>query len=238
MGFKESIRACAKRSTHHFIGLGFWQAWQMVMLCTSAIIPDSGEGTRLKSIVLFATTAGYLVVIAAYKIRPSLSSSPRALLGAGAAMAAGTFLMLFVAFISDAGLKFVALAFALALMSWGNAALLIMWGELWETLATGRVGQHLYLSYAFAFVLFFIAIALPHPIGGLFACLFPLASCLILKSCASEPRRRPTSAPLRLEDMPFKQLIAFIVLLSTLWGVSQKITPQFVTPPSSPFFPG
>ena len=161
MGFKESIRACAKRSTHHFIGLGFWQAWQMVMLCTSAIIPDGGEGTRLKSIVLFATTAGYLVVIAAYKIRPSLSSSPRALLGAGAAMAAGTFLMLFVAFISDAGLKFVALAFALALMSWGNAALLIMWGELWETLATGRVGQHLYLSYAFAFVLFFIAIALP-----------------------------------------------------------------------------
>ena len=58
MGFKESIRACAKRSTHHFIGLGFWQAWQMVMLCTSAIIPDGGEGTRLKSIVLFATTAG------------------------------------------------------------------------------------------------------------------------------------------------------------------------------------
>ena len=83
-------------------------------------------------------------------------------------MAAGTFLMLFVAFVSDAGLKFVALASALALMSWGNAALLIMWGELWETLATGRVGQHLYLSYAFAFVLFFIAIALPHPIDGLF----------------------------------------------------------------------
>ena len=236
MGFKESIRACAKRSTHHFIGLGFWQAWQMVMLCTSAIIPDGGEGARLKSIALFATTAGDLVVIAAYNIRPRLSSSPRALLGAGAAMAAGTFLMLFVAFISDAGLKFVALAFALALMSWGNAALLIMWGELWETLATGRVGQHLYLSYAFAFVLFFIAIALPHPMGGLFACLFPLASCLILKSRASEPRRRPTSAPLRLEDVPFKQLIAFIVLLSTLWGVSQKITPQFVTPPSSPFF--
>lgn len=26
------------------------------------------------------------------------------------------------------------------------------------------------------------------------------------------------------------------MLLSTLWGVSQKITPQFVTPPSSPFF--
>ena len=74
--------------------------------------------------------------------------------------------MLFVAFISDAGLKFVALAFALALMSWGNAALLIMWGELWETLATGRVGQHLYLSYAFAFVLFFIANALPIQLAG------------------------------------------------------------------------
>lgn len=236
MGFKKSIRACARRSTHHFIGLGFWQAWQMVMLCTSAIIPDGGEGARLKSIALFATTAGYLVVIAAYKIRPGLSSSPRALLSAGAAMAAGTFLMLFVAFISDVGLKFVALAFALALMSWGNAALLIMWGELWETLATGRVGQHLYLSYAFAFVLFFIAIALPHPIDGLFACLFPLASCLILKSCGSEPRRRPSSAPLRLGDVPFKQLIAFIVLLSMLWGVSQKIAPQFVTLPDATFF--
>lgn len=236
MGFKKGIRACAKHSTHHFIGLGFWQAWQMVMLCTSAIIPDGGEGTRLKSIALFATTTGYLVVIAAYKIRPGLSSSPRALLGAGAAMAAGTFLMLFVAFVSDVGLKFVALAFALALMSWGNAALLIMWGELWETLATGRVGQHLYLSYAFAFVLFFVANALPHPIDGLFACLFPLASCFILESCASEPRRRPTSAPLRLEDVPFKQLIVFIVLLSTLWGVSQKIAPQFVALPDATFF--
>lgn len=236
MGFKEGIRVCAKRSMHHFIGLGFWQAWQMVMLCTSAIIPDGGEGARLKSIALFATTVGYLVVIAAYKTKPGLSSSPKALLGAGATMAAGTFLMLFVAFVSDAGLKFVALASALALMSWGNAALLIMWGELWETLATGRVGQHLYLSYAFAFVLFFVAIALPHPVNGLFACLFPLASCFILKSCASEPRRRPTSAPLRLEDVPFKQFIAFIVLLSTLWGVSQKIAPQFITPASSTFF--
>ena len=65
MGFKEGIRTCAKRSMHHFIGLGFWQAWQMVMLCTSAIIPDGGEGARLKSIALFATTVGYLVVIAA-----------------------------------------------------------------------------------------------------------------------------------------------------------------------------
>lgn len=236
MGFKEGIRACAKRSTHHFIGLGFWQAWQMVMLCTNAIIPDGGEGARLKSIALFATTAGYLVVIAAYKIKPGLSSSPKALLSAGVTMAAGTFLMLFVAFVSDAGLKFVALASALALMSWGNAALLIMWGELWETLATGRVGQHLYLSYAFAFVLFFIAIALPHPIDGLFACLFPLASCFILKSCGSEPRRHPTSAPHRLEDVPFKQFIAFIVLLSTLWGVSQKIAPKFITPASPTFF--
>ena len=36
--------------------------------------------------------------------------------------------------------------------------------------------------------------------------------------------------------MPFKQLIVFIVLLSTLWGVSQKIAPQFITPPSSTFF--
>ena len=111
-----------------------------------------------------------------------------------------------------------------------------MWGELWEALATGRVGQHLYLSYAFAFVLFFVAIALPHPIDGLFACLFPLASCFILKSCASEPQRRPTSAPLHLQDVPFKQFIAFIVLLSTLWGVSQKIAPQFITPASSTFF--
>lgn len=47
---------------------------------------------------------------------------------------------------------------------------------------------------------------------------------------------RPTSAPLRLEDVPFKQFIAFIVLLSTLWGVSQKIAPQFITPANPTFF--
>lgn len=37
----------------------------------------------------------------------------------------------------------------------------MMWGKLWGTLATGRVGRHLYLSYAFAFLLFFGVFALP-----------------------------------------------------------------------------
>ena len=46
-------------------------------------------------------------------------------------------------------------------LSLGNALLLIMWGELWSALATGRVGRHLYVSYTFAFVLFFVAYALP-----------------------------------------------------------------------------
>lgn len=228
MGFRDTAHRVARRSKHYLIGLGFWQAWQMLVLCTDAVAPSSDvAGFSLKTIVLVTTTLGYIVVMAACAARPHLLESRRSLIATGSTMAAGTFLMMLVPYISDPALEGIVLTIAACGMAWGNAALLLMWGELWKTLATGRVGQHLYLSYAFAFVLFFVGIALPHPLDGLFACLFPAASTAILASCNEEPKRRPTSHPLDMQDVPFVKLFTFVLALSLVWGVSQALTPPF-----------
>lgn len=212
---------------HHLIGLGFWQAWQMVAMCTGAIIPyefDTGT-VSLRTLIMVVTTLGYLVAVLASKAIPSYIGQRTSLPITAAAMSFGTFIMLFVPYLTSPSLQTTALALALVGIGGGNAVLLIMWGEHWSTLATGRVGQHLYLSYAFAFVLFFVAYFLPHPANGLITCSFPIFSCLILHSCKDEPRRRPSSSPLETRPATIVGAVTFVFALSVIWGITQTIIP-------------
>ncbi len=211
---------------HHLFGLGFWQAWQIAIFCSNAVIPDMEQnGFSLKMLIVACSTLGYLVVMAASRWHALREHREFALAMAAFAMAAGTLMLMLAPSVGDAALQNVALSIGLVGISLGNALLLISWGELWGTLATGRVGQHLYLSYAFAFVLFFVAIALPRPLGGLCACLFPLASAAILHSCKNEPRREHVSAKLDIKTLPIARAVGFILLLSIVWGVSQNALP-------------
>lgn len=217
------------------IGLGFWQAWQMVVLCTDAIAPDGSGPCNLKLLIMASTTLGYVAAMILSRFVPLHANDKTLLFATAAIMALGTFFMLFVPYLSDSMLQWMALAIGAIGMSLGNSMLLLMWGELWSNLATGRVGQHLYISYTFAFVLYFIAFALPHPLDGLFACTFPIFSCLILKSCENEPRRRPTKHPATLRSLPLGRMLVFIFALSVIWGITQQIVPTLESPNGSEF---
>ena len=129
---------------HHLIGLGFWQAWQMAAFCSSAIIDDTPHsGISLKTLAIACTTLGYLVVMAASEKSALRPKRPFDLMGSSFSMAFGTLVLMFAPYLSDPSLEVVALVFSLTSISFGNASLLMMWGELWGTLATGRVGRHL-----------------------------------------------------------------------------------------------
>lgn len=210
---------------HHLIGLGFWQAWQMVVLCTNAVVTPQADQQGLTLAIILTTTLGYLAFMVACRFTKLILEGKGAVVVAAASMSVGTFMLMLAPAVSTQSLSFASLAMALTAVSYGNAALLFMWGELWSTLATGRVGRHLYLSYAFAFVLFFIAYLLPYPVGGIFCCLFPIASCLILVSCKNEPRRKPLATPFRPEKSLIAKAICFIFLLSVIWGSSQSLIP-------------
>lgn len=215
---------------HHLIGFGFWQAWQMVVMCTNAVTPADAAHSVPTLTVILATTVGYIVIMGLCRPFPTILEGKAAIPVAATTMAAGTFVLMLTSSISDEPLRLAALAAGLTATSYGNAALLFMWGNLWSTLATGRAGRHLYFSYAFAFVPFFIAYALPHPAGGILCCLFPVASCLILASCKNEPRRKPSDAPFTPEHTLIVKSIGFVIVLSIIWGLSQHLVPRLLFP--------
>ena len=146
------------------LGLGFWQAWWMISMCTDVLLPTTDRfpfagNTTLWVLVL--TTVGYLVVVAlARRLSPFLTHRA-SFLAAGGLTAAGTVTLPIALTLGSGAAGFTWFLAGTVSLSLGNALLLIMWGELWSALATGRVGRHLYVSYTFAFVLFFVAYALP-----------------------------------------------------------------------------
>ncbi len=212
---------------HHLIGLAFWQAWQMVVLCTNAVIDTSTRTGNETLLLILMTTLGYLAVMVAHRFVPKIFAGRFANPIAAAFMSTGTFVLLLSSSIGDSTLYAIAFGAGLISVSYGNAVLLFMWGDLWSTLATGRVGRHLYLSYAFAFIPFFLSYALPRPWGGLFCCFFPIVSSLILSSCNNEPRRTPSRAPFKPERKILVKAIAFVIVLSVIWGLSQNLVPVF-----------
>ena len=142
------------------LGLGFWQAWWMIRTCTDVLLPTTDRypfagNTTLWVLVL--TTVGYLVVVAlARRLSPFLTHRA-SFLAAGGLTAAGTVTLPIALTLGSGAAGFAWFLAGTVSLSLGNALLLIMWGELWSALATGRVGRHLYVSYTFAFVLFFVA---------------------------------------------------------------------------------
>lgn len=212
------------------IGLGFWQAWWMCAMCSPAVLPLDAAivGLDARFAIQIATDVGYLAIIVA-----SLSgkiSNLRAMHGAlpfaAGSFSLGTFMLMLAPYLTDASLCLVVNASACVCVLFGNALLLLLWGELWSTLATGRVGRHLYLSYLFAFVLFFLAHLLPHPLDGLLVCTFPLASALIYATCMHEPRRTSNRRPIPLKSLPIASFLGMTVLVSIIYGASQHGIPS------------
>ncbi|MFR1168169.1 MAG: hypothetical protein ACLSDQ_11675 [Adlercreutzia equolifaciens] len=107
-------------------------------------------------ILLVLMTAAYLAVVVASRRYAPFAGRGSSYVLAAALMAAGTLAMPVALHFLEGIVGIGVFVMAAASASLGNALLLIMWGELWSALATGRVGRHLYASYTFAFVLFFL----------------------------------------------------------------------------------
>ncbi|WP_251230199.1 helix-turn-helix transcriptional regulator [Adlercreutzia aquisgranensis] len=209
----------------NLFGFSFWQAWWILAMCSDIALPQrSHSGTLFNAFfcITILTTMGYLAVVLAGRKFGPFSANPRCFALAGGLGSAGALcLVLFTAFVYSGSLD--ALFFLGAvLFSAGNALLLIMWGELWSTLATGRVGRYLYASYAFAFVLYFLVTALPQLVGGLVMSAFPVISVLILRSCRTEEKRSPSQIDFEIESLSPARIVVALVALGAVHGFTQR----------------
>ncbi len=217
-------------SSWRLLGLGFWQAWQMISMCTPTLLPTTDRYPGLGNTtlwVLASMTLGYLaIVLASRKLSPFLGR-PASFVLAGSLTAAGTVVVPCALLLGSGAVGFTCFLGGTVALSVGNALLLIMWGELWSTLATGRVGRHLYASYTFAFVLFFIAYALPQELAIAFTAALPVVSVAVLADCRKEPRRAPAVLPLDVKTIPARRIFACILVISIVYGLSQGMVNTF-----------
>ena len=216
--------------TLKFVGLGFWQAWWMLAMCSSSLVPigTSVCGVDLQLGITIATDLGYLLIFlaGALALRKGLTlNHPLILPVAAAAFSLGTFLMALIPYLSSQGPQVLVLMAGGINLAIGNALLLILWGKLWSQLATGRVGRYLYLSFLFAFLLFFLVSALPHLIAMTLMVAFPVASAVILHSCKNEPRRAQAASPLDLSDAPIARILFGVLIVSVVYGMCENVIP-------------
>lgn len=215
---------------YRLLGLGFWQAWWMISMVTGALLPTKDHypfagSTTLWILVL--TTLGYLVIVLLSRRLSPFSSRRISFFLAGGCTTVGSLILPFSLTVINGAFGFGVFFIASVLVSVGNALLLIMWGELWSTLATGRVGRHLYFSYSFAFVLFFIGYFLSSPFNAIFTAILPSISALVLFLCKDEPKRSPAVMPLEKKSIPYLSIFLCIFTISVLYGFSQGVVGSF-----------
>lgn len=213
------------RISFRLFGFSFWQAWWVLAMCSDIMLPGRSMPATLFNpffCITIMTTVGYvLVVLLSKRFGPFSSRSIFYVLAGGLASVGSIGLSSFTVVAYPEGASFLFLVSA-AVFSAGNALLLIMWGELWSTLASGRVGRYLYASYAFAFVLYFAVMALPPSVASAITCLFPLVSAAILRVSQQEPKRNPSQVDFEIESFsPIKIAIA-VVSVGTVHGFVQR----------------
>lgn len=180
----------------------------------------SGGTIRL---ILTVTLLGYLVLTLAAP-RHAPYSKPTSFVCAGACCLVGSLCTSIATHWVATELPGMALeGLGVVGFSAGNALLLLMWGERWSTLSAGDVGRQLYMSFAFAFVLYFIIGALP--LEGAVACnalLGPVSACALAMS-QSLPSRTEPVAPIALKKRPVIAVLACIVVFSFIYGAMQRL---------------
>lgn len=175
-------------------------------------------------IILGFSAIGYLLIVVIGKLYAPLSGRAHSFSATVISALIGSLGMAFSSHIllphTVAVTLFLLSAFFFSL---GNALLLIMWGELWSKLATGRAGRHLYISYLFAFVLFFLINSLPLPIAVVIITALPAISAGILKSAQSEPKRKAFVSGHEFEPISKTKILVSILMLNIVWGFFQGI---------------
>jgi DNA-binding CsgD family transcriptional regulator len=194
----------------------------MVSSTTSVVCGPYRHGVGTINLILIATLIGYAVLTLAAS-RVGLYSRPVAFACAGVCCFVGTFVTSVATHWSDGGAWGAVLECAgIVGFAAGNALLLLMWGERWSTLSAGDVGRQLYMSFACAFVLYFVIEALP--VWGAVVCnalLGPVSACALAMSQGLPSRTGPV-APIVLKRRSVVVALACIVLFSFMYGTMQR----------------
>lgn len=213
------------------LGLGFWQAWWMVAMTTDVLVSRTAPEGFIGDPVLWITaltTLGYLIAVLLSRVVTSFSSYRGSFYLAGIGASLGS-LGMYLSTMTPLGKPgFALFLLSTVLLAAGNALLLLMWGELWSVLATGRVGRHLYFSYSFAFVLYFVIWLLPGVAATILTVLFPLFSTAILYTCKNEPKRMPSVVPVPQGSLPSIAVFVALLLVSIVYGMSQELVISYV----------
>lgn len=219
------MRSLIKPSSYKLFGFSFWQAWWVVSMCSDIILPGRSLSNTLLNpffIITIFTTFGYLVIVIISRWFGPFSSKKYFFAIAGGFASLGSFGMAFFSFpYATADFSAVFIIFVV-LFSLGNALLLIMWGELWSSLATSHVGKYLYASYAFAFVLYFLILLVPHFFGAVIASLFPMTSAAILLLSQNEPRRNPSQVDFDIKPFSPIKIALAVISLGFAHGFAQR----------------
>lgn len=207
------------------VGFGFWQAWWMLAMCTDLLLPQRSEsGTLFNGFfcITVLTTLGYLMAVLIGRHVGSFSAYKYSYGVAGGLAAFGSLGLFAFKSLIYAGSITPTFFIGAVPFAMGNAMLLIMWGELWSTLATGRVGRSLYASYAFAFVVYFVVVALPPVVAGPIACALPLVAAGALWACQKEPKRRPSQVDFEIESVSVAHIAIAVVAIGAVHGFVQR----------------
>ena len=210
----------------HLIGFSFWQAWWLVAMNLDVVVGAPVKEPTLLNPVFFltaVTTLGYLfAVLLGRRIGP-FSNRPVCFYCAGALACVGSLGLSLLSATDSSGAMAAVFIACTAAFAAGNALLLIMWGELWSTWASARVGTCLGASYTFAFVIYFVVAALPASLGALITCLLPLLSLFSLHRAQGEEKRHVTSIQFEYETVSPVRMAVPLVLVGALHGLFQGV---------------
>ncbi len=202
-------------------------------MCTRIVIPLPAHPAQaggfdyasfFNAAMLAGTVLGYLgVALLSKRFAPISSKRGIHALAAILAGCGSLGMSLLIGTASPEGVLLPGYLLCLALFSLGNALVLMLWGELWSTLATGTVGRHLYSSYLFAIMLFFVIRTIPEPVIDIVtACLLPI-SVVILRFAEELPRRVKPKSEAPEPRVPWLRALVAIGLLNLAWGLCQKL---------------
>ncbi|MBR2834095.1 MAG: helix-turn-helix transcriptional regulator [Coriobacteriales bacterium] len=210
------------------VGLGFWQAWWMCSSTTAVVNGPFYYGIGAVDWILYATLIGYAIIaLLAHKFAP-YSSRPHMFTFVGVGGFAGTLLISIATHTNlTLAVGMVLEASGAVILAFTNALLLLMWAERWVTLSEGSVGRHLVVSFAFAFVLYFLVSALPLIAGIILNAAFAAISAWALAISQSHPTRSDPVAPVELRPAPIAGVLVSIAVFSFAFGCIQRLVIPF-----------
>lgn len=223
------------KSHINLVGLSFWQAWWMLAMSSGAFSSQAiaqAMGVAPSEVIMGITAMGYLAAVLLLRRKAPLLDRHRIWAVVAVCASVGTLGMAACATPTGSIDAFTLTLFVVAttLFAFGNATLLMMWGELWSQISTGRVAIGLVASYTLAFVLYFALLTLPKPAIGIAMACLPLASLVALRYARNDPRRTPAQVAYENEHVSFAKLIVPIAILSAVWGITEAL---FVMMPES-----